>query len=178
MSALSEFVEAQRELEKMARNIVNSLRKLVDTREKLVPANPRDFPGYDSKFYDGTAKELASLGLRVLGDFADAGMLEKPAEERSFYRFALSEAGGTAAWWFMAPPSKKKPMRCLYLKSWLESGGSIATGRGGAKGSIPRPASIRTQELQAGTSTAKVIDAQRYRCCCERRCPSSVADDK
>ena len=123
MSAFAELFEMQRQLEEQARNIVASVRNLVDNQEKLVPADLRDFPGYDSRYYDGTAKELSDRGLRVLGDFADAGMVDKPVEQRAFYRFALSEAGGTTAWWFVVPPPPNmEPNRCLFLHTWFEGG--------------------------------------------------------
>jgi hypothetical protein len=157
MSAFAELLEMQRQLEEQARNIVTMVRTVVDNREKLVPANLRDFPGYDSKFYDGTAKELGGLGLRLLGDFADASMVEKPVEQRAFYRFALSEAGGTTAYWFVVPG--KEPLRVLFLQSWLEAGGSITTARGAVESSIPQHPLVRTQILKPGTATGKLVDA-------------------
>ena len=182
-SAVAELVEIQLQIEKTARSIVDSTRRLVDSREHLAPANLKDFPGYDYRFYDMTGKELADQGLRVLGDFADPSVLEGPVERRSFYRFALSEDGTTTASWFVVPrrrdsravwlrlwsklwsillPStKKEPLRVLVLHSWCEDGRSFVTTRGSLEGHLMRPESVVVQNLDQYHSAARTLDAHR-----------------
>ena len=182
-SAISEVVEIQQRIEKTARSLVDGMRRRVDAREHLAPANLKDFAGYDYRFYDMTGKELADRGLRVLGDFADPSMLERPVEQRSFYRFALSEDTTTTASWFVAkrprdsrgiwlrlrsrlwsmlvPSTKKEALRCLVLHSWCEDGRVFVTMRGTLESHVMRPEWLIVQDLDKYISAARAVDAHR-----------------
>ncbi|HMG12013.1 MAG TPA: hypothetical protein VK571_02470 [Gemmatimonadaceae bacterium] len=178
-SAFTELLEIQRQIEESARRIVDSVRRVVDGTEHLAPANLKDFAGYDYRFYDMTGKELSDQGLRVLGDFADPSLLQKPVERRSFYRFALSDDGTTTASWFVVPRppdsrgillklwsmlwpgAKKEPLRVLVLHSWCEDGRSFVTTRGSIEGHIPRPQRIVVQPVDSYLSAARALEAHR-----------------
>jgi len=70
-SAFQELMQLQKKIDDSARRLVEGAKVLVTHRAEYQPVRADDYPDRDAAYYDGTAKDLAAAGVRVIGDFTD-----------------------------------------------------------------------------------------------------------
>ncbi|MGH7700474.1 MAG: hypothetical protein ACREMJ_08180 [Gemmatimonadales bacterium] len=163
--------ETRQLIEETARDVVRSTRVLVDHQSEYIPAEAEAFPAYDAAFYDGTARDLAPHGIRVLGDFEDAAFTRRAPHQRAFYRIGVSDDGTVAAAWFILPPPPPtdedapplRPGSCLVFETWLADGRCITTTCGAAENAVPKPAQVLVREVGRATAPGDALRGHRDR---------------
>lgn len=157
----------QAQLDQVARNMVESTRKMLTQRPEYVSTNAAEFAHLDLAAYDAAAQSLAALGLPAVGDVADAAFNRANPAQRAFYRIGLS-ADGTIAWKYFALRAGDNPAvehRTLVLQTWLDDDRVLATARiePPIADLFPTPPDIVKERVPPGTTDAAAVSAHRAR---------------
>jgi hypothetical protein len=157
--ALNELLEAQNQINEVARGIVERYKKLLDSPERLESGASAAFAREHGKWYDGIEKEMVALGFRALGAYENANARDTPEERRSFYRFALSSDGTIVANWFLFPG--KTPRLCVVLESTAEDGAKWITASGVTDTGMPMPPNRKARVFPASASLKGLVTTHR-----------------
>ena len=158
--ALTELLEAQKELERIGRMVVDGVKRIVSAgvNEKLVPGQNDVFARLHGKWYEDVWRDLKGAGFRDLGPFKQA-VSEAPPEKDAYYRFALSDDGLIVASWFMLAAVDRVP--CVILQSYRPDGTSCTTASGVILSGVPNHPDATAKLLPAGAPVGGMVKLHR-----------------
>jgi hypothetical protein len=169
-------------IEAAARNIVTSVRQMLEHRSEYVPADPGQWPADHRRGYDEVERALVAEGWTVLGDYEDLSHTRLLPDLRSFNRFGRSGDGVVVGTWFTAriPPSAPgaapSERRCLVLRTWLTDGRVVLSVRGAVDNGCPTAPGQIAHLLDDRVTTHDALVQHRQHLATAGGTPQPVAD--
>jgi hypothetical protein len=159
-AALATLLEAQRRIDELARTTVESVRRLVDVRESLVPGANPVYEQLHGDWYRAIEREFVAAGFQPLGQYTNANKKEgTPPEKDVYYHFALSGDRTIVATWFLV--DAKEPRHCIVLGSVAIDGAVTTTAGGITDNGLPVPKNRSTDLFPADTPVVQLLADHR-----------------
>jgi hypothetical protein len=156
--AFRQLLDLQKEIDAMAKRLVDETRVLADHRAEYRPVEARAYPAERVRAYDAIGGELAAVGIRTLGDFEDAAFTRRNPGKQVFVRLGLSDDGTIGAMWFLVGDGA-----ALSVNSWMEDGTTITTLRTTHVSGVPTHPQDRTEAVPLDTPVRTLVQRHRSR---------------